>query len=421
MRNQGRNTRRSVLALLGAAFSVPVWGGEHLAALEARLAQLEAATVAPAPAAQRLKINGFMSAGFAKVDAKDFSYEGLSHEITHDADSIIGLQIGGTVSADTHAVVQLTARGSESFAVEAEWAYVGVRAGNADEFRFGRQRYPFFTLSEYLEVGYSYPWARPPVEVYQSAMPSSFDGVAWKHTANTGDWAHDVQMYWGSTQFNMAGGAMLLHDSTGLGVQSSAGNWLFSATYSQGEVTLTNPFFDAMAQMGQLVPLNGDIGWFAGLGVQYDNGALLFMAETTQITVDGFFPDSEHAYGTLGYRIGKVMPHVTWATTGMRDADDRPTNPGIPALCGAVGFCVQGAIPFPADTFGRLLNTAQDSFTLGVRYDLMPNLAIKADWTRVVDTHNTFGYFGRNDGNTLYGTMPGDDIDIWRVVVDAVF
>jgi hypothetical protein len=421
MNHYARRTMFMVFTALSAVCAAPAWADDHLAALEARVAQLEAAAAVPAPVTDRLKINGFMSAGFAKVDAKDFSYEGLTHDVTHDADSILGVQIAGAVNDDTHAVVQLTARGSESFAVEAEWAYIGMRTGAQDEVRVGRQRYPFFMLSEYLEVGYSYPWAKPPVEVYQTTMPSSFDGVAWKHTLNTGDWSHDLQTYWGSSQFLMGGGEMLLHNSVGLGAQSTVGNWLFSASYSQGEVTLNQSLFDALASMGQLTRLDGDIGWFAGLGVQYDNGALLLMAEATQITVDGFFPDSEHVYATLGYRFGKVMPHVTWSAAGVRDGSDRPANPAIPALCGSAGFCMPGGAAFPADTLARLLNTKQDSVTLGVRYDLMKNIAVKADWTRVLDTHNTFGYFSRHDGNLFTGAFPGEDVDVWRAVVDVVF
>lgn len=395
-------------------------------ALEQRIAQLEAAAPVAAPAGERVKVNGFMSAGAAVTGEEDFSYDGgrVSDEWSFAPDSIVGIQLEAAVNDRTRAVIQLVGRGDSDYAVEAEWAYVGWRPDEANELRAGRQRYPFYMMSEYIEVGYAYPWAKPPIEVYQTEMPSSFEGIGWKRTFNSGDWSHDLQAYVGSTDFQLSSGTFALNNSVGVGLLSSTGNWQFSVGYSQGDSTLVNPLLDVLAAASGQEPLADDLGWFAGLGAQYDNGRLLAMAEYTHIGVDGFFPDSDHAYLTLGWRLGKVMPHITYAMIRGTDEDERAPNALLPALCAGPGtLCLDaaGTVPFPVDTLARMLSTEQDSVTLGVRYDVLANTAFKLDWQRVLDTHGTFGYFSRDDGNLFYGAVPDSDVDVVRLAVDVVF
>lgn len=402
---------------------------EQLQALEARIAQLEAernsAPVATDSAIDKLKINGFMSAGFGRADIDDFSFDGLGEGWSHDTDAAVGMQIDGQVNEQMHAVLQLTGRGNQDdFDISAEWAYIGYRPTDTDEIRIGRQRFPFFMMSEYLDVGYSYPWAKPPVEVYLPGMPSSYDGISWQHNFSTGDWTHSSQLYWGSDEFPSGGGTFELEDSLGGSWMSAVGNWQFGATYSQGKSTFGNSFFDALAGAGAIKPLDGDIGWYGGISLQYDNGKLLVMTEANQINVEGFFPDSAQEYITVGYRFGKVMPHVTYAASRVTDGDERPDNAVIPALCAGPGtLCLDaaGTTPFPVDTLARLLESPEDSVTLGVRYDFLPNAALKVDWTHVLDTHGSFALFTRDDGNVFYGAKPDEDINVYRVVVDVVF
>lgn len=415
-----------LLATLLPAQTVRAAAGD-VSALEARVAQLEAAMAAQSStenrARNRLKVNGFLSAGIATTDEPGFDYEGVNNDFSHQAESILGLQLDGEVNDRTRAVVQVTARGDESFALGAEWAYIGYKPVASTEVRVGRQRYPFFMLSEYLEVGYSHPWARPPVELYRASMPSAVDAITVKYAASTGDWSHDLQAYWGASRVASVGADIGIRNSSGLGLQSSVGDWMFSVTASQGEMDVEQPFLDALALAGVVDPATGVIARYAGVGAQYDNGSLFLLAESTFINVDGFFPDTDNAYATLGYRVGKFMPHLTWATNSVTDKHERASLPGIPALCGAGGFCLSdtGPVPFPADSLSRLLDSAQDSLTAGVRYDIAPGLALKLDWTRVLDTHGTFGYFERQDGNLFYGARPSQEVNVYRFVVDAVF
>ncbi|MFP5441188.1 MAG: hypothetical protein ACLGHJ_06830, partial [Gammaproteobacteria bacterium] len=184
---------------------------------------------------------------------------------------------------------------------------------------------------------------------------------------------------------------------------------------------------------------------YQAVGLQYDNGKLLALVEGTVVETDGVVADTESVYATLGYRFGKVMPHVTYATTRSTDDEERPDVAMLAALCPGADpnpeavLCLDiipasaypGPLPpltetvgiaFPADTLSRLMESDQTSVTLGVRYDFLANAAVKFDWTRVLDTHGSFGQFTHAQSNlSPTAVLADDEVDIFRVAVDVVF
>ncbi len=445
-----------VAAALGSPAFAEEMADEQYQALEARLAQLEARDAA-APAASaldKIKINGFLSAGFGWADTADGqSYDtGLNSTVTHTADSVAGLQVDAQVNERTRAVMQLVGRGTDNFDAGLEWAYISWRPTDADEFRIGRQRDRLYLLSEYLEVGYAYPWARPPVEMYRADHPSAYDGLSWQRRLAAGAWQHDVTLSWGRPAIPSGDrGSVRSDDNVSLGIASTHGNWQFGAELTSASITVENSLFDAFSAMGFMPPSDRDKSVYATAGLQYDNGSLLVISEFTNIEVDGTLPDSQAAYLTVGYRFGKFLPHVTYSGTKLSDGrqpllpllaiqDDLFGNPSAtPDLCPlidpnpAAAFCLAVVpnmtplpgttmgIPFPADTLGRLMDREQQSVTVGVRYDFLPNAALKLDWTRVLDTNGTLGFFTPVNGDLFNTALPEQDVDVVRAVVDVVF
>lgn len=444
----------SALVIAVAAFGAPAANAEgtdvDFQALEARVAEMESAHAATmgASARDKVRINGFLSAGFGTANVEDgFSYDnGLYDQMSHKSESVVGLQFDASVNEKTNAVVQLVARGPEEFATQAEWVYVGYRPTEADEFRAGRLRAGFYLMSEYLEVGYAYPWTRPPAEVYQSGFPSSFDGLSWSHRINAGSWQHDLQANWGSTK-SPAGASNQVdaEDAFGLLWAGTVSDWQFNARLSGAKVTSRNKLFDALSSYGLIDEVDREPMIYKTLGVTYDNGRLLAMIEGTQVDADGILADTESGYVSVGYRFGKVMPHLTYAGIRVTDDNERSDLPALASLCPMTdpnpnaSLCMAIVpnttplpvatlgIPFPADTLARMLEAEQESVTLGVRYDFLPNAALKFDWSRVLDTHGTFGLLKADSGNIFYDAsgapmVPEDTkFNVFRVVVDVVF
>jgi len=120
---------------------------------------------------ERMKINGFLSAGVSTSDEDNplTSAGSLRDTENHSNNAIVGLQFDFTINDKTNAVLQLTANGighkgdnDRPGNVSAEWAYLGYNLSDSVTVRAGRLRLPFYMTSEYLEVGYAYPWASPP-------------------------------------------------------------------------------------------------------------------------------------------------------------------------------------------------------------------------------------------------------------------
>ncbi|MFZ5698340.1 MAG: hypothetical protein ACOY9J_06420 [Pseudomonadota bacterium] len=413
-------------------------------ALEARIAQLETVNTDSVASQARdtgIKINGFMSAGATYLDDDTVVYDAgmLSSNVNWIDSSRVGLQFDMPVNEKTSALVQLLALGADDFSPYLPLAYISYRPTPRDEFRAGRVRAPFFMLSEYLDVGYVYPWARPPLETYSAVLPINMEGISWSHKFITDAWVHDVQFVFGETNVDIPGLSGHLDDLSGVNLMSTHGDWLLRAGYLQttsaNASTASGPL-QALQPFG-VIDMTGADASFGGLGVQYDNGSLLASAEYTVLQVEGWFPDNDSSSLTLGYRFGKLMPSLTFAESRVTDKSVRGPNSMFPLLCDqSTGMGCLGPnpalpgtyIPYPADLLNKVLDSEQQSVTLGLRYDYLPNASVKFDVSAVTDTGETWGALTPLDTNGFGGSFdeqlfgkPDTPVMAYRLVFDVVF
>ncbi len=76
----------------------------------------------------------------------------------------------------------------ENYTVETDWAFLTYRASDNVGVRFGKRKLTTFVVSDYIQVGYACPWARPPREVYLSNPLLSYQGVDTLLRFNFGDY-----------------------------------------------------------------------------------------------------------------------------------------------------------------------------------------------------------------------------------------
>ena len=415
---------------------------DQVQALEARIAQLEAGNESgPVSTAKdtQIKINGFMSAGLTYLDDETVTYDAgtVSSDVNWRNSSRIGLQFDMPVNEKTSALVQLLALGADDFQPYLPLAYISYRPTSQDELRVGRVRTPFFMLSEYLDVGYAYPWARPPVETYSAVLPINMEGFSWNHKFVTDSWVHDFQFIFGDANVDIPGLSGHLDDMNGINVMSTHGDWLLRAGYLQTTRASSTPGGQLLAlEPFGVTPMNDPDASFGGLGVQYDNGSLLVSAEYTTLKVEGWFPNNDSDSLTVGYRFGKLMPSLTFAESRVTDKSVR-TNSMLPLLCDqSTGAMCLGPnpylpgtyIPYPADLLNKVLDSEQQSVTLGLRYDYLPNASVKFDVSAVIDTGETWGALTPLDTNGFAGSFdeqlfgkPDTPVMAYRLVFDVVF
>lgn len=310
---------------------------------------------------ERLKINGFLSAGVATNDGDPVvdSFYGIGDDYTTKAINKLGIQMTFQVSDKISATAQLVSKGIKDYQVEAEWAYLTYDATDDLRFNFGRQRIPYYLLSEYLDVGYALPWVLPPIEMYNIPI-SATDGVSAIYDFAIGDFNFAWQTYAG------AGGGyseqleaeFTQNQSWGTNLTATTGSWTFRMGYTSSNLNADPDQGGAGSQLIDAVNTGRDTlstqldalyaanpAGFAGLsalygvpaytsavpaawlgetdnirtnyystGFMYDDGNLLVMGELSNLNVDDTVqPVGDAGYLTVGYRFGKWMPYVSYA------------------------------------------------------------------------------------------------------------
>jgi hypothetical protein len=354
----------------------------------------------------RISFNGFYSVGINQAN-NNLGYAGASDEYDFNNLTLVGLQGDFALADSTSVTVQLVARGEDDFSPDIEWAYLKHTFDNYITVRGGKLRLPMYMYSDYLEVGYAQPWARPPEEVYGFVPFNSFVGVDGSYDFEFDNSTLTLQGFWGQSEEDGTN----YDDILGANFTWSIDDFILRAVYGVTKITV-----DPTNQPDAQVLAEKNKSDFLGLGFSYDNGSLLVVSEATRATVEGGYSDVDSGYVTVGYRFGKAMPYGTIAGMKTQDDDERVNifvpNPGYdPTL-------PDGPTnpPVVSTDSSFIYSGKRTSYSLGLRYDLLSNLAVKFDATLV----NGFG-----DTNGLLASKVNgateDSTTVYSIVFDGVF
>lgn len=343
------------------------------------------------PATAEIRFNGFASVvGGMTLDDEE-TYLGYDDDIGFDPDTLFALQATSDLGEGLSATVQMLARGNDDYDVELEWGYLSYDINDEWRINAGKLRTPFFKYSDYLDVGYAYYWIRPPEAVYNIPI-QTFTGASVLYTTTLGDWDSVLQFSGGRN----SGDDLAVGEETAnieanniLGVSWELTYDWFSAraVYVGAELDISTPAVDGAiagirqaglgALASQLDAVEEDSS-FIGFGISIDKNNVLFNAEWTEIELDeSFVGDQTSWYASLGYRVGKWTPHVTYERI-----DDTARNE---VLALAPTPELQG---LTTQLLGALVEES-DSLTVGVRYDFHSSAALKVEYTSFNDDLNS--------------------------------
>ena len=390
----------SVLALLVSFALLP----EATQAAESRADGTSANVDAPRERRQpnesdrrfRPRFSGFINAGVSH-DADETGYSAQDGDTDFELNSLVGLQGRFELGESTSVTVQGVARGVDEWEPEIEWAMLSHGFGNGLTVRAGRLRVPLFMYSDYLEVGYAQPWARPPQEVYGMVPISSFNGIDAIHEHSLAGGTMTTQVFAGATEDEY-------RFASDIEVDYELEN-LFGGSLAWTDDRLTLRLNAARADVGMQErdfrpPLDvDDSGWFAGVGARWETSDWFVVGELTRIQVDSpQYPDTDAGYVSAGYRVGPTVPYVTLAAV---ESTDDETRAGTPM---------------------QVFDMERRAMTLGVRWDAMPRVAIKAEVTYADGLSGTWGGLGGNLHSIMEsGRFAHDDAPIGTLSVHAVF
>ena len=377
--------------------------------MKKKLAILSMASLVAAPAIAEVQINGFANLiGGMTLDDNESVYD-YDSDFSFDPASVFGLQVRGEISDKLSATAQVVGRGRDDYDADFEWAYMTYNVSNTTSISAGRIRMPLFKYSASLDVGYSYHWLTPPDSVYGIDF-NNIDGVRVDYSNYSGDWEYGAQFTTGRAQADttISGTPAALTLDNVLAVSFEATRDWFSARtlLARGKTSAANPEFDAFVdgagQFGAVVPgasalasglrIEEDTGTFFEVAVGVDKYDWFVGAEYTQTEVDGsVIADNKAWYVTAGLRFGKFTPHITYEVEEADNGAQLGLVAALPptiATGDAVTDATWSGIYQAASGIAAQQNLDVSAVTAGLRYDVEPGLALKADVTWYSDDLN---------------------------------
>ncbi|MHB1374040.1 MAG: hypothetical protein ACYCWL_09150 [Thauera sp.] len=379
---------------------------------------------AAADGASAWQFSGFATLGavYTNSDKLQFARVGIDepggYKVDPGPDSVLGVQAGLRLGERNTAVVQLMTRETQrgDYDPRATLAFLSHALTPELTVRAGRLRSPFFMLSDAADINYNQPWVRPPTEVYGLNPFSDLDGIDLLHRSRIGDTFVEIHPYFGRGSVPVIGGGRArLEDLAGVRVTVEAGRLSLSAGHAKANLSVRRSsagylaFIESVglpASLQEQLSGDGADASFSSLGLQWDDGRWLISAEVARNTASAFTNSATGAYISVGRRMGNLTPYLSLA----RQWQDEPLVD--PAEAGAFA-----AVLAP---FNRSRNQAQRSITTGVRWDVLHNAALKAEFTHVRTDRDAHGTFIARDDPFAPG-LDRQSINLMSISVDVVF
>lgn len=360
-----------------------------------------------------LRLSGFGTVGAVHVNApagwgfrRDISQPANDGGTRADIDTRLGVQANYSLTSQVELVGQVIAARRSPYGRESdsiEWAFAAYRPNANLTLRLGRVNTDAFVLAEYRNVGFAYNWVRPPVEFY-GALPSSIDGGDITQTWNIGDARWKVKAFGGQAYPGdlSKDGRVTVRPLFGTMVSREADGLLVRAGLIQAKLVTSvpalQPLLDGLRGLDALSPLAPNVAAqadalrarldtsggrvvYATLGATYEAQDWLWSAEFMHVGGD---PGRRFTAGYLG--VGRRFGPVTvFGGTSHIHTPDAPvatpawdvalTSVGVPAASAAQAQLLGAGAAFAAN-FGANQHTQ----SLGVRWDIHPQMALKAQW-----------------------------------------
>lgn len=397
----------------------------------------------------QFRLSGFGTLGVSRTSTNDalFNYPGqgggADKKASLNPDSKIALQgsykFTPTLSATTQLMMKYDADGE--YVPNPEWVFAKWQPTSALSVRGGRMGAPFFMVSDFRDVGYANTTVRPNLDVYGQVPVSYFDGADAAYQLDVGSvtltstlWAGNAKSDF-SSALRRSGAAVpptevRIDHAVGLNVLAEfSSGYALRVGHMQGKLTTKSALAqsvmaaarsilapDAAQSVVDTVTTDDTKATFSGIGFTVDRDNVVAAAEFTKRKVNkGYIADTTGWYVLGGYRIGSVLPYVSFSKLKVDDP-----NAAMPAGAPGFGAAVVGGVQ-------GILNTqkiSQRTTSVGVRWDVVRNVALKAQYDRVSKPANSNGLFLVADPATASAQSflaNKKDINVFTVSMDFVF
>lgn len=351
---------------------------------------------------------------------------GATRDWSYAVDSRLGTQLTYNNGGHWSAVLQVVAERNltHSWKPEIEWANVQYQVSPELSLRVGRIALPLFLSGDYRKASYALTSVRTPVELYAALPISNSDGIDASYRWNLGNVKNTTQVLFGGTSVPLSDVIRVTaHKLAGISNTSTAGALTVRATGIQGELetSLLQELFSAIRQFGpqgetlaRRYEPNRKRATVLSIGASYDPGNWFVMGEVGRINARSMLGDKTAGYVSGGYRLGSFTPYATFSKV-VANTPNQVDGLDLSALPPPY---VPVAQRLNAELNGLLNMIAeQDSTSLGLRWDVASNAAVKLQFDHVRPRSGTSGTLSNIQPGYRYGRSFG----VFSASVDFVF
>lgn len=333
----------------------------------------------------KIKWNGVLTAGAATTNVNPY-YDEKYNENGSTDDTRFGVTASAQLDSEWSLGAQLFSHGhgteEPDRKVILDWAYASYRPSDTLTVNLGRIKYPNNLISEYLDIGFAYPWTRAPEEFYThtplgaNMTLESVNGASAIFTHKSASGARfALQPFAGESNIDDG----FQRKMVGVKASMSSDGMELLAGYARSKLLLNT----TSARFAEANDKNLKV-W--NVGFSYDEDVVVYAEYGGSQIEDNPAFDSTAGYATFGYRFGKYLPYLTY---GVMDQDS---------------------------------GLGQKSTALGLRRELNSFSAFKFQWKRIdPDARNTALAGGELPAG-LFASLPEKSrVNLYSVAVDFVF
>ncbi|KPV98375.1 hypothetical protein AN214_00136 [Pseudoalteromonas sp. P1-9] len=306
-----------------------------------------------------------------------------TNDLTFKAESIIAVQGIYKFNNKLSVTAQLVAKGVDDFNPEFDWYYVTYQANEDWTFMAGRRNIPMYYFSEYAEVGYAYPWMRPPSNLYWWQV-TQFDGAHAMYSFELGDYSNTITAFYGN-EYSDDNVEMLYYDKLyGGNARTVNEYWTDIAGFNWN---MSGDFFDlrfvyfqndrdreTIQQDGSISPYTPFSQQFIGFGGQVNISDFTILFDMNYVEYDDAVGTEFPTYLiSVVYNIDEFQPYISYSK-----ADHERAN--VPT------------------------EDLEEHYMLsyGLRYDFHSNVAFKVQYDTFVDQGDeATGWAYHGDSRTI--------------------
>jgi len=379
-----------------------------------------------------VSFSGFGTLGYAVLDDENAEYrtgearDGADDSGSFEVDTRLGLQLDavftGTLSSAFQGIVRESEDGDP--AAELEWGFLRWLPTDNLSIRLGRMSLPVYSNSDFREVGYAQTYLRPPEDVYSQIPLRRFDGIDLTLDTRYGASLFRWQVFAGQAKERIFDGLEPdAEESFGFSVSMENGPFRIRLSRVDTQVDVDSKNEDVAALRngiaqavgfvpslsaiesdfaGQRVPLS-----FNALALGLDLGRFFADMEFTQRRVDNWVANVDGWSFAVGTRINNIRPYIYASAVSEPDGDRRVVLPDVnPQLVQLQDGINQFYEPRDQSTVG-----------IGMRWDVVPSLAFKAQIDRVSRDETGISFLRTVDD----GSDEGEDVTLASFGIDFIF